>query len=218
MDDRELILYYRARAAEYEQIYYRDKPDRRAELEAEGKRLERLVAGRTVLDIPCGTGYWLKRMSRTADHVVGADIAGEMVSQAKDKTVSGPVDFVLSDLYRPAFAADSFDVVALGFWFSHHPRQTYDHLYDIVTYPLRSSGLIWMIDNNPPAERPMFQSAGQDKHGNHYTRRQLKDGREFVILKNYFSRDQLEAVFSRRFRIERLTCGRNYWSVVLAPK
>ncbi|MCK4606200.1 MAG: class I SAM-dependent methyltransferase [candidate division Zixibacteria bacterium] len=218
MVDRELIRYYRARAAEYEQIYYRDKPGRRAELEAEGKRLEQLVTERTVLDIPCGTGYWLQRMSRTADHVVGADIAMEMIEQARDKTVSGPVDFVLSDLYSPAFAADSFDVIALGFWFSHHPHQSYNRLFDMITYPLRSSGLVWMIDNNPPAERPVFQSAGQDKHSNHYVRRYLEDDTEFTILKNYFTRDQLEAVFSPRFRIERLTCGRNYWSVVLAPK
>ena len=37
--------YYRARAPEYEQIYYRDNPVRRGEIDAEAARLAELVVG-----------------------------------------------------------------------------------------------------------------------------------------------------------------------------
>ncbi|MEA3297767.1 MAG: class I SAM-dependent methyltransferase [candidate division Zixibacteria bacterium] len=218
MTDPRLIRYYRARACEYEEIYYRDKPARRAELAAETNRLQQLVADRSILDVPCGTGYWLERMSQTATDIVAVDITLEMINQARTKKCECPVAFVLSDLYNLPLADNGFDVVALGFWFSHHPKQAYDVLFDAITPQLKAGGRIWMIDNNPPAEGSQLRSAGTDKHGNNYTLRHLKNGTEFAILKNYFDQDQLQEAFLPRFHIERLMYGTNYWSVVLKPR
>ncbi|TET93493.1 MAG: class I SAM-dependent methyltransferase, partial [Candidatus Zixiibacteriota bacterium] len=66
MADRELIDYYRARAAEYEQAYYRHMPARRREIDDQVEDLRELVRGKDILDLACGTGYWTQIMSRTA--------------------------------------------------------------------------------------------------------------------------------------------------------
>ena len=217
-DDRQLIEYYRQRASEYEQIYYRDQPARRAELEANIEPLKAMVRDRTVLDLACGTGYWLEKMSETARHIVAADISPEMIAEARKKSFAHPVDFIRMDLNQTAVERDQFDVVTLGFWFSHHPRQDYDDLLDAVCRPLREAGRVWMIDNNPPAEGITRQSAGHDDRGNHYTWRSLENGTKFVIMKNYPTEQELRETLGKQFLIDDLTYGTYYWSVSLTAR
>jgi ubiquinone/menaquinone biosynthesis C-methylase UbiE len=207
--------YYRARASEYEQIYYRDNPVRRDEIDAEAARLAELVSGRTVLELACGTGYWTRVMSRTARSIVASDIAPETLVEARKKEYGCPVEFVAADMFAHSFGESSFDMVALGFWFSHQPRQEYDRLFQTLLRPLRRDGLIWMIDNNPPAEGMPVESV-LDEHGNNYKKRDLSDGRSFLILKNYFRSDELESILGPRFWVKSLIHNQYYWSVVLA--
>jgi ubiquinone/menaquinone biosynthesis C-methylase UbiE len=214
-NDPELLKYYDARAPEYEQIYYRDAPQRQRELAADSERLEQLAQGCSVLDLACGTGYWLEKMSHTAKRITAVDFSFKMIQQARRKSFGCPVDFVRADLNTLPFAPEHFDRVTLGFWFSHHPRQHYDQLFDLLTTYLKENGSIWMIDNNPPAEGLRQNSVGADKQGNNLIKRRLDSGKEFTIIKNYFDAAQLESVFGSRFNVERLTFGSCYWSVVL---
>ena len=72
-----------------------------------------------------------------------------------------------------------------------------------------------MIDNNPPAEGPTQDSSYLDENGNNFKKRFLSDGREFTIIKNYFSESELREIYGQQFKIERLTFGRHYWAVAL---
>ena len=219
MDDhRRLRKYYAERAPEYEQIYYRDVPERRKELAHDVKRLVELARARDVLDIACGTGYWTTRMSATAKSIVAADISPEMIAEAKAKQYNCSTEFVCCDLARLPFAEKSFDLLTLGFWFSHQPRQHFVDLFDKLLPLIKGDGLIWMIDNNPPAEGPAHESAGSDEYGNNFKTRRLDNGTEYVILKNYFAKDELRGVFESHFELERLTFGYYYWSAVLRRK
>ncbi len=218
MQDDEMKRYYGARAPAYEQIYYRDIPERRRELDEEASRLAELVKSKSVLELACGTGYWTQVMSRTAASITASDLSSEMLTEAKKKTFGIPVDFVQADMFAQAFPAGQFDITALGFWFSHQPRQEFDRLFEVLTAPLKKGGLIWMIDNNPPAEGPTMESAGQDDYGNNYKKRFLDSGEQFTILKNYFSRSDLETVLGSRFSVKSLIHNKYYWSVVLDPR
>jgi hypothetical protein len=111
-----------------------------------------------------------------------------------------------------------YDVLVIGFWFSHQPKQEYGHLFDLLRQLISEEGKIWLIDNNPPAEGPTQHSVRKDEHGNNFKKRFLDDGTEFVILKNYFGEDELRQVFSTEFSVESLIYGTYYWSAVLAKK
>ncbi len=214
--EKSITDYYSQRAPEYEQIYFREIPDRRKEIDNEAGRVRELTAGKTILELACGTGYWTRVASENAKSILASDISPEMIAEAKRKTYNCPVDFVLADLYNLPFPSHSFDLLILGFWFSHEPKQGYSRLLDILSSMITPGGQIWMIDNNPPAEGTDTDSSGTDAHGNNLKRRLLVNGKEFVIIKNYFSAGELRAIFAPRFDIGRLTFGSYYWSVVLS--
>ena len=217
MRDKNIEKYYNRRALEYEQIYFREMPDRRKEIEDEVSFVKKICSGKDVLDIACGTGYWTERISETANSITVCDISKEMLDVAKKKQYHCPVQFVRSNLNQLPFAPDSFDIIILGFWFSHHPRQDYQNLFKSISFPLKPKCPIWIIDNNPPAEGPTMHSHHLDEFGNNFKSRYLDNQEEFVILKNYFEKDELIKIFTPYFRIEKLIYGTYYWSVVLYP-
>lgn len=57
-DIHETERYYDNRAGEYEAIYYRPQGDRRLELDRVTRFMTGAMAGRRVLEIAAGTGYW----------------------------------------------------------------------------------------------------------------------------------------------------------------
>lgn len=210
--------YYDRRAPEYEQIYYRDIPPRRLEIDREAQRLTDIVRDRNVLDLACGTGYWTEIMSQSAAHITASDLSTGMIDQARKKQFQSEVDFVRADLYHPPFQDKSFDVLTLGFWLSHHPKPNYQRLFKPLMSLVKPEGVIWMIDNNPPAEGSHQDSIGSDEAGNNYKTRLLENGDKFVILKNYFSEDDLVSIFSPSFEIAQMIFGEYYWSVQLKSR
>lgn len=217
MRDKPTEEYYRHRAAEYEQIYFREIPERRKEIDDEADRLRALVAGKAVLEMACGTGYWTKVMSETAAQVTASDIWPEMLAQAKQKQFGCPVDFIAADMFAHPWPEKAFDVVAVGFWFSHQPKQEFDKFFELLWRPLKPGGRIWLIDNNPPAEGTHHEFVRKDEFGNSFKRRYLENGEQHVILKNYYEEEELRQIFEPTMRIERMTYKNYYWSVVLRP-
>lgn len=217
MRDKPTEEYYRHRAAEYEQIYFREIPERRKEIDDEADRLRALVAGKAVLEMACGTGYWTKVMSETAAQVTASDIWPEMLAQAKQKQFGCPVDFIAADMFAHPWPEQAFDAVAVGFWFSHQPKQEFDKFFELLWRPLKPGGRIWLIDNNPPAEGTHHEFVRKDEFGNSFKRRYLENGEQHVILKNYYEEEELRQIFEPTMRIERMTYKNYYWSVVLRP-
>ena len=210
--------YYDRRASEYEQIYYRDIPPRQKELADEAERLKTLATGKQIVEIACGTGYWTDLMSQTAQKIIATDLSSEMIRQARQKQFSCPIEFIQADMYSLPVKSHACDLLAVGFWFSHEPKEQYPKFFDLLSSLIRPNGTIWMIDNNPPAEGIVNTSSGQDEHGNNYKKRYLDTGEEFTILKNYFTRDELQDIFSPHFTVKRITYGQYYWSMEISLK
>jgi len=213
-----IVDYYRARATEYEQIYYRDVPRRRQEIADHVKFVEKLAAGKTVLELACGSGYWTQAAAKDAKEVIAVDIAAEMINEARNKKYNSPVQFINSDIHDLPFKSAAFGLIIIGFWFSHEPRQNYNKFFEIIQKPLKADGQIWLIDNNPPAEGAKSDFLHTDESGNNFKCRRLDDGEEFSILKNYFTENELVDIFSKPFRINRLTHEEYYWSLLLDRK
>src|SRR5215207_9688450 len=76
--------YYARRAAEYEQIYR--KPERQADLARMRDDIPALFAGKRVLEIACGTGYWTPLIAARAESVVATDFNEETLAIARTKS------------------------------------------------------------------------------------------------------------------------------------
>jgi SAM-dependent methyltransferase len=75
--------YYRERAPEYDAIYA--KPERQEDLGRLRALLVELVAGKSVLEIAAGTGYWTTALSTSARSIVATDLNDETLEIARSR-------------------------------------------------------------------------------------------------------------------------------------
>jgi len=112
--------YYESRAPEYDAIYRR--PERQDDLAALRTDIPPLVAGRRVLEVAAGTGYWTQHIAKTALSVVATDInpAPLAIAESRDYGQT-PVRFQLADAFALEGIEGNFDALFAGFWLSHVP-------------------------------------------------------------------------------------------------
>ena len=88
-----LAEYYAKRANEYERVYA--KPERQRDLAALKERVRRMLAGRRVLELACGTGYWTEVFAPVAKEVTALDVNEEVLAIARAKSYPpGRVEFL----------------------------------------------------------------------------------------------------------------------------
>jgi ubiquinone/menaquinone biosynthesis C-methylase UbiE len=212
--------YYRRRAEEYEEIYYRSELVTQEEIKKIANTLKERLKGRRVLETACGTGYWTQVLSETAQSIVAIDIAQEMLEIAKRKKYRCPVSILREDAYNLSFEDGLFDGGFANFWLSHIPKSRIDSFLKGFHRVLQSGSIILMADNiYVPGLGGKLVTKEDDE--NTYKLRTLKDGSECLILKNYFSVDELIEIFSRyarKFGRENVFYGNRYWCVVYELK
>jgi 2-polyprenyl-3-methyl-5-hydroxy-6-metoxy-1,4-benzoquinol methylase len=205
----ELVDYYRRRAAQYEQIYA--WPERQTDLEVLRKEIPVRLAGREVLEIACGTGYWTERIARSAQRIVATDLAPEPMAIARAKDYgSSPVAFVSADAYALDESLGSFDAAFAGFWWSHVPLSRRAAFLGSLHARLRPQARVIMFDNRYVA-RAMHPIVETDAEGNTYQRRRLADGSENRVLKNFPSEDELRGCLSGVATTVRYMALEYYW-------
>jgi demethylmenaquinone methyltransferase/2-methoxy-6-polyprenyl-1,4-benzoquinol methylase len=204
-----LEAYYAARAAEYERVYA--KPERQADL----RRLERLLpeifAGRHVLEVACGTGYWTAFLARAARAIVAVDATPETLAIAREKPwPPGRVDFRLADAYALPDELGLFDAAFAGFWWSHVPVRSRARFLGALDRRLAAGATVVFVDNRFVAgnSTPVDQ---RDGDGNTYQRRWLEDGSEHVVLKNFPSEAELRGDVGAFGRNMQFTVFEYFW-------
>ena len=207
--------YYRRRAEEYEEIYHRDDPVRQEEQKKIANAVKETLRGRRVLEIACGTGYWTQFLSETAQSIVATDVVQEVLEIAKRKQYKCPVSFRIEDAYNLSFEANSFDGGLANFWFSHIPKDRIDSFLKDFHRVLRNGSRVFIADNVyiPGIGGELVIKEG-DK--NTYKLRKLKDGSKNLILKNYFSVEELVEIFSRHvkgFSRENVVYSNCFWYI-----
>ncbi|MBX5328665.1 MAG: class I SAM-dependent methyltransferase [Candidatus Bathyarchaeota archaeon] len=207
--------YYRRRAEEYEEIYHRDDPVRREELQILASVLRKTLKGRKVLEIACGTGYWTQILSKTAHSIVAIDFAQEMLEIAKRKHYECPVSFCKEDAYALAFKESAFNGGLANFWFSHIPKSKIDRFMQGFHRILQSGSKVFIADNVyvPGVGGTLVLRKGEEDT---YKLRKLKNGSEHLILKNYFSSEELVEIFSKYdsgFDRKSVFYGKCFWCV-----
>ena len=178
-----LAAYYAQRAAEYERIYA--KPERQADLASLRVRIARLAAGRKVLELACGTGYWTQIMAGSAARVTAIDVNEEVLEIARAKSYpANRVEFIAGDCYAPPVAERGHDMVYAGFWWSHVPLARLDSFLEKLSHLVAPGAMIAFLDNSY-VEGSSTPVSRRDAQGNSYQLRKLDDGSIYEVLKNF---------------------------------
>lgn len=202
--------YYARRASEYEQVYL--KPERQADIRALEALLAAPFAGRRVLEIACGTGWWTPHGAARAAHWLATDLNPETMAIAQAKAMPAAVEFRRADAYTlDGLRADErFDAAFAGFWWSHVPLARLAPWLDTLHARLAPGARVLVCDNRFVAGSNIPVSR-RDAEGNSYQARRLADGSTHEVLKNFPTRDEALAVLGPRARDARWTELTYYW-------
>jgi SAM-dependent methyltransferase len=203
--------YYDRRAGEYEEIYRRDDPVRQGELAAIGDALREAVAGRRVLEVACGTGYWTPGIADVAERVLGIDASADVLTVARGKPVPArKAEFWLADAYALRELPGEFDAAVAIFWLSHVPKARVCGFLDGLHTRLEPGAVVFMADNVyiPGVGGELVTRAGSDDT---YKLRTLGDGSRHEILKNYYDEQQLRALLHPWAADLRVEVGQCFW-------
>ncbi len=204
MDDylkRSMCDYYDERAPEYEDVYRGSGPASIADPDAyksESAALSELVGGlckSDLIDIACGTGFWLPHYSKNCSAITLFDQSPKMLAESKRKAeqlgISDRCTFVRGDYFDHAFEPGAFDMAVIGFLLSHIPDELEQDFFQKLKNMLKPDGSFLILDSIWNNER----AKTRDKIGRH--QRKLSDGRTFEIYKRYFVESDFRAMASK---------------------
>jgi len=199
----EQIAYYRARAPEYDQWWFRrgrydlGEDFNRLwvrEIQEVRDALARFDPAGDVLDIAAGTGIWTVELARYARRITAIDSSAEALRICRSKLLETtvPTEFVEADLFQ--WRPDRpYDVVFFSFWLTHVPEAHFNRFWKLVEGSLAPGGRFFLIDNAPPVQEieARFPRVGVDARTSEadvragISVRRLNDGRTFQIVKKY---------------------------------
>ena len=207
----ELVDYYRRRASEYEAIYA--KPERQQDLALLREQVAARLAGRRVLEVACGTGYWTQIAARTAASIVATDAAEEPMRIARSKEYGkASVRFEFADAYALDERLGRFDGALAFFWWSHIPLGRIGEFLGSLHRRLEPGARVLLMDN-VYVEGNSTPISERDAEGNTYQLRPLSDGTQNRVLKNFPSEADLRAGLAPHARAFDYRALQYYWLV-----
>ena len=204
-----LAEYYARRAPEYERIY--EKPERQGEL-AELRALvrEKTFAGKDVLEVACGTGYWTQEFARGARSVTAVDINEEVLEIARAKAPNASVLFRKGDLYDLKAELGMFSAGLAAFWWSHMPKGRVAAFLRGFHERLVPGAVVMFMDNCYAAQSstPISRT---DVEGNTFQMRRLEDGSVHEVRKNFPTEAELREAVAGVAQALEVRMMRYYW-------
>ena len=188
---RDLLAYYTARAPIYDAVYMR--PERQDDIAFFQHHIPERLAGRRVLEVACGTGYWTPGIAARAQSVVATDANEAPMAFARLRPGAENVHFRQANAYDLPHDLGHFDGVFAGLWFSHVPIEArVDFLAGLHRHLLPGARVL-LLDNTAIQcrELPIVET---DTQGNTYQHRPLPDGSVHRVLKNFPMEAELRAL------------------------
>lgn len=184
--------YYQARAYEYERVY--DKPERQEDLAKLRAWLAGEVRGRSVLEVACGTGYWMAVAAVTARTVLATDRNSAPLEIARAKGLGTHVTFAEADAFALPDYGVPFDAGMAHFWWSHVSLVDQQRFLRHFASKLRGRAKLLMMDNNyVPGSSTLVSRT--DALGNTYQVRTLPGAPSYEVLKNFPTTAELQSAF-----------------------
>jgi SAM-dependent methyltransferase len=207
MDTRSIledqIEYYRARAAEYDEWWFRTgRYDRGVELNASWRAdvaaveaaLEdwlRARKPRNVVELACGTGLFTRLLAPVVERLTAIDASPEVIAVNRTRVNAHGIEYVEADLFEWQ-PRERYDAVFFSFWLSHVPDDRFDAFWTKVGHALAPGGAAYLIDS---AFDPSSTARDHERPGRRagVVTRKLNDGREFRIVKLFYTPGALNA-------------------------
>jgi len=188
-----LKTYYAARAPYYDDVY--EKPERREDIAFLREHVPAALAGRTVLEVACGTGYWTQFIAPAAGAMTATDATAEPLALARARPGVQAVRFELADAYDLPASLGRFDAAYAGLWLSHVPIGRRGEFLASLHRLLLPGARVVFLDNSEVQciELPI---AERDAEGNTWQHRKLRDGSIHRVLKNFPAPGELEAMIA----------------------
>lgn len=183
--------YYDERAADYEEAYVRGlgtssiaDPDLfRREAVTLGAVVERVVHGR-VVDLACGTAFWLPRYAARASRITLVDQSAPMLAESRAKVRALGLDERCAvregDVLQVPLEAHRYDSALIGFLLSHLTDDEMTSLFARLRQALTPAGVFLILDSAWSPERAAVNQKVERQL------RHLNDGTAFEIHKRYF--------------------------------
>jgi ubiquinone/menaquinone biosynthesis C-methylase UbiE len=195
----EQSCYYRARAGEYEDWWFRrGRYDRGAEANARWfadvtavqEAVERFAPAGDILELACGTGLWTERLAPHAASLTAIDGSPEMLERCQARVNDPCVRYVEADLF--AWEPDrTYDVCFFGFWLSHVPTERFDAFWEKVGRAVGPEGRVFFVDSLRSQRASAVDHELPDQDEETMLRR-LADGREYQIIKLFHEPEPLQ--------------------------
>ena len=194
------IEYYRARAGEYDEWFYRvgryDRDDAlnyRWFSEASSVMNVLLQQGpfAEVLELACGTGIWTRELLNISQHITALDASQEVLELNREKVQSEKVEYQQQDLFawQPNH---QYDLVFFSFWLSHVPPELVDEFLAKVYRATKAGGQIFMVDSlEEPTSTSKDWPLKEDEQV--YRTRKLNNGQIYQIVKVFYTPEELQA-------------------------
>jgi demethylmenaquinone methyltransferase/2-methoxy-6-polyprenyl-1,4-benzoquinol methylase len=205
---REMMSYYDERAREYDEVYEGRGPAVRspAVYGKDVKEISRMISafgGERLIDIGCGTGFWLPFYARNCSSVTLVDQSSKMLLECKSRIETLGVEercrLIQGDFFEVDIAESSFDSACVGFFVSHLSPELERRFFGKLKRILSVGGSVMVVDSvwNETLRGERARRGAQ--------KRRLNDGRTFSIYKRYFDMDDIETMFEQ-YRIELMDC------------
>ena len=197
----EQVAYYRARAGEYDEWWFRTgRYDHGTELNAawtadvnavETALADYLAVARPsrALELACGTGLFTRHLAPRVGHLSALDASPEVLAINRGRVAAGNVDYAIEDLFawQPSGRCD---FVFMSFWLSHVPDDRFDEFWTKVRGALTDGGSAYVIDSGWDVTSSAKNHVRPDRE-NGVAARKLNDGSEFRIVKIFHEPDEL---------------------------
>lgn len=191
-----MLQYYDERAPEYDDAYLRGtgtasiRDPRVFQLEVKllGEVVERMARGR-VIDLACGTAYWLQYYAQRCSRVTLVDQSAGMLNECAKRIAALGVAAQCSLVHSDVFDYDSnvHDFALVGFLLSHLDDSQETLLFGALRRILGESGHFLILDSAWSPARARFNAKAERQ------RRRLNNGTEFDIYKRYFDERDVSA-------------------------